>query len=213
MMAPPIDLGIIAIVRLRNSPAADEVLEALTGAGINNVEVTLGTPGCLETVARWSRAGRGDVGIGSVRTESDARTAIEAGARFLVTPTTVPSVLKAAAESGTPVICGAMTPTEIDSAWQQGATAVKVFPIDALGGAAYVRALQGPLPDIPLVPTGGVDAEQTREYSRLGCAGVGVGGALVGEKIAMTGDWTSLAKRAAAFVKSWQPSGQAGTGE
>ncbi|WP_457963930.1 bifunctional 4-hydroxy-2-oxoglutarate aldolase/2-dehydro-3-deoxy-phosphogluconate aldolase [Arthrobacter sp. D1-29] len=211
-MITPSDLGVIAIVRLRNIAAGDEILEALTGAGIQSIEVTLGTPGCLETVARWSRARAGNIGVGSVRTESDARQAIEAGARFLVTPTTMPPVLQAAREAQTPVVCGAMTPTEIDSAWQQGATAVKVFPIDALGGPAYIRALQGPMPDIPLVPTGGVDAEQSRNYALLGCVGVGVGSAIVEEKTAATGDWASLAQRAAAFVQAWQAPGQAGRG-
>lgn len=206
------DLGVIAIIRLRNRPAVDEILEALTSAGIRSIEVTLGTPRCLETVARWSQVQGGNVGVGSVRTESDARQAIEAGARFLVTPTTMPPVLQAARESHIPVVCGAMTPTEIDSAWQLGATAVKVFPIDALGGPAYIRALQGPMPDIPLVPTGGVDAEQSRNYARLGCVGVGVGSAIVDETAVASGDWVSLAQRAAAFAQSWLPAPRAGTG-
>lgn len=97
-----------------------------------------------------------------------------------------------------------MTPTEIDTAWRQGAAAVKVFPVAAVGGPGYVRAVREPLDDVPLIPTGGVDAEATRAYARLGCVGVGVGSALVSEPIVAARDWSTLQQRAARFTAAWR---------
>lgn len=195
--------GIIAIIRLRRAPAPDELIEALLAGGVRTVEVTLGTPGALETVGRWRAYQEAFVGTGTVRTPEQAEQAIEAGAQFLVTPTTRPAVLEAAAREHVPVIAGALTPTEVDTAWQHGATAVKVFPIEAVGGPAYLRALQAPLPEIPFVPTGGVDAEGARAYAAMGCLGVGVGSALVDERTVAAGEWAELRRRAEAFTDAW----------
>ena len=198
------DAGVIAIVRLRANEPADEVLDHLVAGGITAVEVTLPSPGSLAAVRRWR--GRSDVrvGMGTVITAQDAELAIEAGSQFLVTPTTSLPVLSTAAQAGIPVACGALTPTEIQLAWDSGAWTVKVFPIDAMGGARYIRNLKGPLPDIPLIPTGGVTVATTTEYAEVGCVGVGIGSALVDEATVAEGAWSRLAERASAFVAAWE---------
>lgn len=195
--------GVVAIVRLRQHEASDELLDALVSGGVDAVEVTLPTPGSLKAVQRW--AGRADVGIGvgTVRTSDDVEAAADAGAQFLVTPTTVPAVLEAASRRSLPVVCGALTPSEIDRAWQLGAAAVKVFPVATVGGPAYVRAVREPLDDVPLLPTGGVDVDTTAAYAAAGCVGVGIGGRLVAEELVAAADWAAVRERAAAFAAAW----------
>ncbi|MFC7405811.1 bifunctional 4-hydroxy-2-oxoglutarate aldolase/2-dehydro-3-deoxy-phosphogluconate aldolase [Georgenia alba] len=195
--------GIIAIVRLRRERAVDEIARALVAGGVGAVEVTIDTPGALEAIGRWRDDGGALVGVGTVRTPDHARRAIDSGAQFLVTPTTVSGVLAVARDAGVPIVPGALSPTEIDAAWQQGAAAVKVFPADALGGPAYVKAVQAPLPDVPLVPTGGVNAENARAYAALGCVGVGVGSALVDEGTVAAAHWDVLTDRASALQAAW----------
>ncbi len=198
------DTGVIAIVRLRTNEPADEVLDHLVAGGITAVEVTLPSPGCLAAVRRWRSRSGVRIGVGTVLSAQDAEQAIEAGAQFLVTPTTSLPVLSTARQADVPVACGALTPTEIQLAWDSGAWSVKVFPIDALGGARYIRNLKGPLPDIPLLPTGGVTVATTTEYAEVGCVGVGIGSALVDEATVTEGAWERLRERAAAFVAAWQ---------
>ena len=198
------DAGVIAIVRLRTNEPADEVLDHLVAGGITAVEVTLPSPGSLAAVRRWRSRSDVRVGVGTVISAQDAEQAIEAGAQFLVTPTTSLPVLSTAGQAGVPVACGALTPTEIQLAWDSGAWSVKVFPIDAMGGARYIRNLKGPLPDIPLVPTGGVTVATTTEYAEVGCVGVGIGSALVDEATVAEGAWERLRERAGAFVAAWE---------
>jgi 2-dehydro-3-deoxyphosphogluconate aldolase/(4S)-4-hydroxy-2-oxoglutarate aldolase len=199
-----VDAGVIAIVRLRSNEPADEVLEHLLAGGITSIEVTLPSPGSLAAVRRWRTRTDVRVGVGTVISARDAERSIEAGAQFLVTPTTSLPALETARAAGIPVACGALTPTEIQLAWDSGAWTVKVFPIDAMGGARYVRNLKGPLPDIPLVPTGGVTVATTTEYAEVGCVGVGIGSALVDEQTVADGAWHRLTERAAAFAAAWE---------
>lgn len=197
-------VGVVAIVRLRAHEPDDKLLDALVDGGVQTVEVTLPTPGALDAVRRWSGDGRVTVGVGTVRTPKDAVAAAEAGAAFLVTPTTRTAVLEAAAERRVPVVCGALTPTEIDVAWARGAAAVKVFPVATVGGPAYVRAVREPLDDVLLLPTGGVDVASTEEFARAGCVGVGIGGGLVAEQLVADRDWSTLSRRASRFVAAWR---------
>ena len=196
-------VGVVAIVRLRDHEPVDELLTALLDGGVRTVEVTLPTPGALAAVRRWTGDDRVVAGVGTIRTQQDALTAAGAGAAFLVTPTTVPEVLAAAARHAVPVVSGALTPTEIDRAWQSGAAAVKVFPVSAVGGASYVRAVREPLDDVLLLPTGGVDDTTAGEFARAGCVGIGAGSALVAERLVAAGDWVALRDRACRFVDSW----------
>ncbi|MPZ95150.1 MAG: bifunctional 4-hydroxy-2-oxoglutarate aldolase/2-dehydro-3-deoxy-phosphogluconate aldolase [Propionibacteriales bacterium] len=198
--------GVVAIIRLRSLRPSDELLGSLLDGGVRSLEVTLPTPGSLDAVARWrDLVGTGvEVGVGTVRDAEGARRAVEAGATFLVTPAVCTEVLTVARETAVPVICGALTPTEIERAYAEGATAVKVFPVGPVGGPAYIAALREPLPDIPLVPTGGVGADDARAYAALGCVGVGVGSSLVEEAVVEAGDWAVVADRARSLVTAWE---------
>lgn len=171
---------VVAIIRSTVAPT-DELLDALVLGGLRLIEVTLGTPCALETVRAWTdRVGRDTrVGVGTVISESDARRAIDAGADFLVTPNLDDAVLRCATDSAVPVICGAMTPSEIVRAWDLGAAAVKVFPASSIGGPSYVREITAPLSAIPLVAVGGVTIDDAVSYLTAGCTAVGVGSSLV----------------------------------
>jgi len=179
-------MRLIAIVRLSTPDNVIRVCQELVEAGLPAVEVTLNTPGALEAIGALG----GAVGAGSVRTPAQVRDAQNAGAAFLVTPTTNLEVLRAAS---VPVVCGAMTPTEIDLATSGGAAYVKVFPASALG-SGYIKEVLAPMPECRLIPTGGVTLAHVREYAAAGAVGVGVGSALVTE------DLTELRRRAKLFV-------------
>ncbi|WBB69403.1 bifunctional 4-hydroxy-2-oxoglutarate aldolase/2-dehydro-3-deoxy-phosphogluconate aldolase [Micromonospora sp. WMMD812] len=192
---------VVAIVRL---PSPDAVVRAgheLAEAGLDSIEVTLTTPGALDAVAtlRADLAGTCAVGAGSVRTPADVTAARDAGAQFLVTPTTRVEVLAEAAAADLPVVCGAYTPTEIDVAWSGGATMVKLFPA-SLAGPAYLRELLAPLPDVPVVPTGGVSPESVAQWAAAGAVAVGAGSALVNAAEVAAGDWPALRRRARTFL-------------
>jgi 2-dehydro-3-deoxyphosphogluconate aldolase/(4S)-4-hydroxy-2-oxoglutarate aldolase len=194
---------VIAIVRLSEPGAAVRAGQELAEAGLDSVEVTLTTPGALDAIAtlRAELAGSCRVGAGSVRTPADVTAARDAGAEFLVTPTTRVEVLEQAEAAGLPVVCGAFTPTEVDVAWSSGAALVKLFPAN-VAGPSYVRELLAPLPDVPLVPTGGVRPESLAEWAAAGAVAVGAGGALVDAVEVAAGDWPALRRRAQAFLSA-----------
>lgn len=194
---------VIAIVRLPAPESVVRVGRYLADAGLAALEVTLTTPGALDAIAtlRADLAGRCAVGAGSVRTPADVAAARDAGAQFLVTPTTRVEVLDGARRENVPVVCGAFTPTEIDVAWSAGATLVKLFPA-SLGGPTYLREVRAPLPDVPLVPTGGVTPDSLNAWAAAGAVAVGVGGALVNAAEVAAGDWAALRRRAAAFLSA-----------
>jgi 2-dehydro-3-deoxyphosphogluconate aldolase / (4S)-4-hydroxy-2-oxoglutarate aldolase len=169
---------LLAIVRFRTPCDLDAVFAAVREGGIEQVEVTIDTPGALDAVARARDAGSA-IGGGTVTSAGAVRSAVDAGAAFVVSPAVVPEMLSAAAELGIDAIPGAFTPTEILGARDAGAAAVKLFPAP-VGGPDYVRALHGPMPDIPFVPTGGIGVEDARAYLDAGASCVGLGADLVG---------------------------------
>lgn len=196
---------LISIIRLRHMRVPNELIEALMKGGIRYVEVTVPTPGALESIAAWSANPDVVMGAGTVRHAADARAAADAGAKFFVTPTVDADVLDIAHEAGVDVYCGAMTPTEIETAYRHPAVAgVKIFPVGPLGGPSYVKAIMDPIADIPLYPTGGVDEANIAAYRALGCAGAGIGGAIVAESLVADGDWTEISRRARAIVNAWE---------
>ncbi|SDH12618.1 2-dehydro-3-deoxyphosphogluconate aldolase / (4S)-4-hydroxy-2-oxoglutarate aldolase [Leifsonia sp. 98AMF] len=191
---------LIVVARARSAEDYDPVLEALIDAGIRSVELTLTTPGTIEHLPGLiERFGDDvDLGIGTVTDTDQLRRAVDAGARYLVTPITVPSLLAAAVEAGVPLVPGGFTPTELFASWSAGASAVKVFPAGRLG-AGYVKDLRGPFPDIEVVPSGGVDLESAAQWLAAGAAAVSVGGPLLGDAF-QGGDLVALGERARAFV-------------
>lgn len=196
---------VIAIVRLPSATAAVPLASAVHGGGIRLIEVTLTTDGALPSVdaIRQARLDGLVVGVGTVRTAADARRAVDAGAEYLVTPTTRVEVVDAAQAAEVPVVCGGLTPTELDLAHQSGADYVKLFPASAVG-PRYLREVLAPLPDMKVVPTGGVTVSNIPDFRAAGAAGVGVGSALVDAATVDAGEWRELERRAAGLVTAWR---------
>ena len=192
--------GVVAIARRTTPDTAPVLADALAAGGIGAFEITLNDPidrALLGIEAVASRSSGLDVGAGTVLTIEAAQAAINAGATFLVMPHTDPELVAWAAERLIPALPGAATPTEILAAWRAGAAAVKVFPASSLG-ATFLRELRGPLPDIPLVPTGGVTAETAGAFITAGAIAVGLGSWLVGD--GAPDGVTSRARRVVAAV-------------
>lgn len=191
---------LLAIIRGTNPAAAVQAALVLVGSGIRFLEVSLVTTDALRVIAELARQVPDGcvLGAGTVLTREDVSRAAEAGARFMVTPAVTESVAESVA-LGIPVLAGAFTPTEVVTALSLGATAVKLFP-STTGGPAYLRALRDPLPAVPFVPVGGVDAALAAEYLAAGAVAVGVGSPLVGDA-AQGGDLDALRERTAEFIK------------
>lgn len=191
---------VIAIVRSGRPIQLDTVCDTLIAHGIRHLEVTTNTPGWQSTVARLAAEGRALIGVGTVTTAAQVEEVAKTGAKFIVAPDTNPQVGQAAADHGLGWYPGAMTPTEIVSAWNAGATAVKVFPARSAGGVGYIRDVRAPLPEIPLIPTGGVALDDIRGYLDAGAVGVGLGSPLLGDALT-GGSLDELAARARLTVE------------
>lgn len=177
--------GVVAIARSVEAGTVEAIAEALIRAGIRAFELTLNEPTerALSGIERAAARFGGDellVGAGTILSREAGQRALDAGARFLVMPHTDPDLIAWAAGLSVPVFPGAFTPTEVLAAWRAGATAVKLFPASVAGPAA-IREIHGPLPDIPLIPTGGVTADNAAAFITAGAAAVGVGGWLIGD--------------------------------
>ncbi|WP_349426056.1 bifunctional 4-hydroxy-2-oxoglutarate aldolase/2-dehydro-3-deoxy-phosphogluconate aldolase [Microbacterium sp. LWS13-1.2] len=185
--------GVIAVVRTRDVSQLSPLLEALCEAGLATIELTMTTPGVLnELAALIRRFDEACIGVGTLHAADDAERALDAGARFLVTPSAAPAVAEIARPRGGALLAGALTPTEIVRAWNDGASCVKVFPAQTVG-PNYVRHIHGPYPDIPLVPSGGVGLEDIVPWITAGADAVSIGGPLIGG--ATEGDLTGLSAR------------------
>ena len=193
----------IAIVRLDDLSASLEISRALLEGGITRLEFTLTNSEANKAITEVRRefGERLVVGAGTILDAEQARTSIEAGAQFLVTPAMLPEVIAVARERQVPIACGAYTPTEILSAWRLGADLVKVFPASA-GGPGYIKDVRGPLPNIPLVPTGGVNLNTCGAFLAAGAYTVAIGSQLVGKDIARTKDWAGLTALARQYVEA-----------
>jgi 2-dehydro-3-deoxyphosphogluconate aldolase / (4S)-4-hydroxy-2-oxoglutarate aldolase len=196
-----LDSGVVAILRAGSGERVENVAGALIEAGITCLELTLTTPGALDGLVRVRELAGSDaaVGMGSVVKAADARAAIEHGADFLVSPAVAPEVLEVAARR-VPCYPGGFTPTELLEAWGLGAAAVKLFPA-ASGGPRHLRAVRDPLPEIPLVPTGGVALSDIPAYLEAGAVAVGLGGPLLGDALA-GGSLSALRDRASVALEA-----------
>lgn len=198
-------IPVVAIVRLRAADTALPVAAAVRAGGIRAIEITLTTDGALSAVGAMRNVGLEGlcVGVGSVRTVDDARRAIDAGAEYLVTPILNVDVVTESRRAGVPIVCGGFTPTELEVASRAGADYVKLFPASAVG-PRYVREILAPMPDLRIVPTGGVNAENIGDYREAGAVGAGIGSALVDSDTVAAEDWDTLEKRAISLVTAWR---------
>jgi 2-dehydro-3-deoxyphosphogluconate aldolase/(4S)-4-hydroxy-2-oxoglutarate aldolase len=195
--------GLIPVVRVSGSQEAMDVADALKTGGVSLIEITLTVQGAMGVIKALSgKFGKAVIiGAGTVLDAETAREAVLAGAQFLVSPSLNLDLIHFATQAGVAVIPGAMTPTEIVTAWNAQADMVKVFPVGQVGGPDYVRALKGPLPQIPLVPTGGVNLQNAAAFIRAGAAALGVGGELVDKKAVAQGNFGVITENAKAFLK------------
>ena len=205
----------VAIIRLDDLSNAVDLSRALLSAGVRVQEFTLSNPAALDAVDRVFQAVEefsdesAALGIGSVRTVEQARAAVEAQVDFVVTPIFQPGVLQICVEAEVPILCGAYTPTEIASAQAFGASMVKVFPARNLG-PKYIQDVLAPMPELQLVPTGGVSLDNMHNFFDAGAAAVGVGGNLIDQVAVGNQDWDTVRAVAAEYVttaKGWQSGG------
>lgn len=192
--------GVVAILRADRSDFFPQAAAALVSGGVLAVEVTLTTPNAISCLTRVAGEVSGAVvGAGTVLTADDARSAIAAGAKFLVSPIYAPEVVRIAREAGVIAVPGALTPTEVFNAWQAGADLVKVFPAE-LFSPRYVRYLRELFPQIRLFPTGGLSLDSVREYIIAGAATVGLGSNLADAEALTAGNVEPLVERARLLV-------------
>jgi 2-dehydro-3-deoxyphosphogluconate aldolase/(4S)-4-hydroxy-2-oxoglutarate aldolase len=191
---------VLAIVRYRAGGNVWAALEVLADAGIPLLEVTVDTPGALDAVRTAADAGR-TIGVGTVTTPDQVLASRDAGASFVVSPGCLPDVIGTALEVGIEPIPGTLSATELQIALRAGATAVKIFPAAPVGGPGYIRALRGPFPDVPMLPTGGIEPQDVPGYLDAGATCVGLGSILVGpDPPASAADIEGIATRAATVM-------------
>lgn len=194
---------IVAILRGIEDRHADRTAEALLAGGIRLLEVTMNTEGAAAIIERWRSkyGGQAAIGAGTVLDMDMAREAVAAGAQFLISPNLDEAVVAYGAAQGVSVWPGVMTPTEIVRAWKSGAEAVKIFPVASLG-YKYLAELRGPLNDIPMMATGGVDLHNIADYFRAGANAVGMGSKLVNLEWVRDGRFDLIEERARGFVEA-----------
>ena len=193
--------GIIAIMRADSSDSLILAAEAIRAGGIRAIEVTMTTPGALEIVKAATGKFKDELlfGAGSVLDAQTARLAILSGAGFIVAPTLNLDVIRLCNRYGVPILPGCFTPTEALTAWEAGADMIKLFPAGT-GGPGLVKALLAPLPQLEIVPVGGVELDNAAELMRAGAAALGVGSSLVNQALLDADDMAEITRRAAAFV-------------
>jgi len=193
--------GVIAIMRAKSSDQLIAAAEAIRQGGVRVIEVTFTTPGALQVIEQASKKYGHEIlfGAGSVLDPETARAAILAGASFIVAPTLNPRVIELCNRYSVPVMPGCYTPTEIQTAWEAGADMVKLFPA-SVGGPDFIKAVLAPLPQVEIVPVGGVELDNAAEFIRCGAAALGVGSSLINQKLLDSGDMPELTRRAAAFL-------------
>ncbi|MBD2113682.1 MULTISPECIES: bifunctional 4-hydroxy-2-oxoglutarate aldolase/2-dehydro-3-deoxy-phosphogluconate aldolase [Cyanophyceae] len=191
----------IAVIRSPDLNQGLAMAEAAVTGGIRLIEITWNSwrPEDLVSKLRY-RLPHCTIGIGTALSQADLKAAMDAGAQFCFCPHTDSAIIELAQEMKIPIVPGALTPNEVVTAWQAGATAVKVFPINAVGGASYICSFQGPLAHIPLIPTGGVTVENARDMLRAGAIAVGLSTSLFPKAAVAEQDWAAITTLAAQLV-------------
>src|SRR5437667_3002997 len=198
--------GSVAVIRTDSIERALGAANAVIAGGFRIIEITYSFNGATEAIAKLSDANENDllIGAGTILNRGQVREAVGAGARFLVSPCVLPEVIDAARELQVAIIPGAFTPTEIFTAWSLGADIVKIFPAVRFG-PEYLKAIRGPLPHIPIMPTSGVDASNVAEWFRAGAVAVGAVSSVLDPELIQKGEWDALTKRAREFIVRMRP--------
>lgn len=197
------DTALIPIIRVESADIAFKVADAFLEGGVAIIEVTMSVPGAIEVVKRLVEkfGNKVLIGSGTVVDGKMAEEVIKAGSEFIVSPNYSRNLIETAIKHGKPIIPGALTPTEIFDAYTMGADAVKVFPCGMVGGAAYLKAIRGPLPHIPLVPTGGVELDTAGPMLEAGAYALGVGGAITDKKAIKEGRYEVITENVRKFLE------------
>ncbi len=197
-----LDVGIVPVVRAESAAQAMRAAEAVRSGGIPIVEITMTVPGAVELIGELVKSMGGEVliGAGTVLNAETAQRCIDAGAEFLVSPGFDLGTVSLAKKQGKLMLAGALTPTEVITAWNAGSDLVKIFPCGNVGGAKYIKALKAPLPQIPMVPTGGVNLATAAEFIAAGASALGIGGELVSASALKSGNTTSITEAAKQYV-------------
>ncbi len=195
--------GLIPVIRVTSAQEAIDVADAIKAGGVTFLEITMSVQGAIDVIKDLTKKYGDEIvmGAGTVLDPETGRAALLAGAQFIVSPTLNLDLIHLARRYSAVVIPGAMTPTEILTAWNAGADMVKVFPAAQLGGPEYIKALRGPLPQILLVPTGGVNLQNAGAFIKAGCAALGAGGELVDKKALKERKFNVLTENTRAFLK------------
>ncbi|MCC5631341.1 bifunctional 4-hydroxy-2-oxoglutarate aldolase/2-dehydro-3-deoxy-phosphogluconate aldolase [Nostoc sphaeroides] len=192
----------IAVIRAPKIEVGQQMAMAIASGGMQLIEITWNSLRAGELITRLrSELPACTIGTGTLFNVQQLEEAIASGAQFLFTPHVDLAMIQAAQEKNVPIIPGAMTPTEIVTAWSQGASCVKVFPVQAVGGVDYIKSLQGPLGEIPLIPTGGVTLENAKEFLQAGAIAVGLSGELFPKKLVTEGNWQAIASGARKLIE------------
>ncbi len=197
------EIGVVPVVRTPSAETAVRAVDALLAGGVACAEITMTVPGAIKAIEKVADA-LGDkilLGAGTVLDPETLRVAQLAGARFIVTPNLRLSCIEMAHRYSTPIMPGALTPTEVITAWEGGADIVKVFPAGNLGGAKYIKSLKGPFPQVRMIPTGGVSLETAADFLRAGSCAIAVGGELVSAAALKNNDYAFIENTARQFVE------------
>jgi len=198
--------GLIPVIRVTSASEALDVADAVKQGGVSFIEITMSVQGAIDVIKELSQKYKDEIimGAGTVLDPETGRAALLAGAQFIVSPTLNLDLIQLAHRYSAVVIPGAMTPTEILTAWNAGADMVKVFPAAQLGGPEYIKALRGPLPQILLVPTGGVNLQNAGALIKAGASALGVGGELLDKKAIKEKKFHVITENTRAFLKTIQ---------
>jgi 2-dehydro-3-deoxyphosphogluconate aldolase/(4S)-4-hydroxy-2-oxoglutarate aldolase len=198
------DIGLVPVVRTTSADSAIKAIEAMYRGGIRAAEVTMTVPGAIRALEKLADqfGDRLMLGAGTVLDPETARSCMLAGAQFFVTPTLNVKTIEMANRYSKVICPGALTPTEVLTAWEAGADVVKVFPANAMGGPKYIKALKGPLPHVEMIPTGGVNLETAGEFLKAGACAVAVGSELVDPKLIQAGDYDRIEALARQYLQA-----------
>lgn len=197
------ELGLVPVVRASSADEAMQAIEAIKAGGVNVLEITMTVPGAVKVIEKVADKYGSDVvvGAGTVLDPETARACLLAGAQFIVSPALNLDTIAMCHRYSAPVMPGALTPTEVITAWSAGADLVKVFPCGAVGGASYIKNLKGPFPQVKMIPTGGVSLKTAADFIKAGASALGVGTDLVDIKAINAGEAGVITERARQFIE------------